>query len=152
MLREKINEMLKEAMKAKDQARVSTLRMINAGIKEKDIAARTETSREGISDDAVMQMMQTMVRQRRDSIAMYEKGGRADLVQKELDEIALIESFLPKQMSDDDLKAAALEIIKELGVSGQKEMGKVMGALKTRFAGQIDLGKASALVKGLLTT
>jgi len=150
MLREKINESLKEAMKAKDATKVSTLRMVNAGIKERDIAARTEASRDLISDEQVMQMMQTMVRQRRDSVEMYTKGDRPDLVEKELAEIAIIESYLPKQMSDDEIRAVASDLIKELGVTGQKEMGKVIGAIKARFAGQIDLGRASAVIKALL--
>lgn len=150
-LRERINEQLKEAMKAKDQRRVSTLRMILAAIKDKDIAARTETSREGISDEDVLSLLAKMVKQRDDSITAFVVGNRPDLADAEREEIAIIREFMPKQMSEEDAKAAAAETIKDVGASSMKDMGKVMAALKERYAGQMDFAKASALVKDLLS-
>ena len=150
-LREQINNALKDAMKAKDQRRVSTLRMVLAAIKDKDIAARTETSREGVSDEDVLSLLAKMVKQRDDSITAFVTGNRPDLADAEREEIAIIREFMPKQMGDDEAKEAAAELIKELGASSMKDMGKVMAAMKERYAGQMDFGKASALVKDLLS-
>ena len=150
-LREQFNNALKDAMKAKDQRRVSTLRMILAAIKDKDIAARTETSREGVSDEDVLSLLAKMVKQRDDSITAFVNGNRPDLADAEREEIAIIREFMPKQMGDDEAKEAAAELIKELGASSMKDMGKVMAAMKERYAGQMDFGKASALVKDLLS-
>lgn len=150
-LREQINNALKDAMKAKDQRRVSTLRMVLAAIKDKDIAARTESSREGISDEDVLSLLAKMVKQRDDSITAFVTGNRPDLADAEREEIAIIREFMPKQMSDEEAKAAAAETIKEIGASSMKDMGKVMAALKERYAGQMDFAKASALVKELLS-
>jgi len=150
-LREQINTALKDAMKAKDQRRVSTLRMVLAAIKDKDIAARTETSREGISDDDVLSLLAKLVKQRDDSITAFVLGNRTDLADAEREEIAIIREFMPKQMSDDDVKEAAQAVIDDVGAASMKDMGKVMAALKESYAGQMDFAKASALVKELLS-
>ena len=150
MLRDDLNEALKTAMKAKEERAVSTLRMVLAGLKDKDIAARGKGNTSGIADDEIRQMMQNMIRQRRDSIVLYEKGGRPELVKQESDEIAIIERFLPKQMDADAMKAAVQAAIAETGAATIKDMGKVMGVLKQRHAGQMDFSQAGPLVKGLL--
>ncbi len=150
-LRSELSDALKTAMKAKQEREVATLRMVLAGLKNKDIEAREKGKSEGIGDDDILQMMQNMIRQRRDSIALYEKGNRPELVEQETAEIAIIERFLPKQMDDAAVEAAAKAIIAELGAASVKDMGKVMAALKQRHAGQMDFSKASAAVKKLLT-
>lgn len=150
MLRQDLSDALKTAMKAKEERAVSTLRMVMAGLKDKDIAARGKGNADGISDDEIRQMMQNMIRQRRDSIVLYEKGGRAELVKQESDEIAIIERFLPKQMGAAEVEAAARAVIAELGAKDIKDMGKVMGAMKQRFAGQMDLSQVGPIVKKAL--
>src|SRR5436190_13213733 len=150
-LRDRFNEQLKEAMKAKDAKRVSTLRMILAGLKDKDIAARTETNREGISDEDVLGLLAKMIKQREESAAAFEQGGRPELAQAEREEIAIIHEFMPKQMSPEESRAAAQGVISELGAASMKDMGRVMAALKERYAGQLDFAKASATVKELLS-
>lgn len=150
MIREQIKSKLIEAMKSKDEKTTATLRLINAAIKDKDIDARSKGNMDGIDDAGVMSLLQTMIKQRRESIAMYEKGGRADLVAAEQGEIDIIQTFLPKQMSDDEAKAAIQAIIAEVGATSIKDMGKVMGALKAKYAGQMDMGKASGLIKAAL--
>jgi uncharacterized protein len=150
-LREQFNDQLKEAMKAKDNRRVSTLRMVLAGLKDKDIAARTETSREGISDDDVLGLLAKMIKQREESALAYEQGGRPALAKSEQEEIAIIRSFMPKQMDANEAKVAIQSVIAELGAGSMKDMGKVMAALKERYAGQMDFGKASGTTKDLLS-
>ena len=150
MLRDELNEALKTAMKSKDERAVSTLRMVLAGLKDKDIAARTKGVTTGISDDEARQVMQNMIRQRRDSIVMYEKGGRPELVKQESEEIAIIERFLPKQMGADEVKAAVQAAMSETGAASLKDMGKVMGVLKQKYAGQMDMSQVGPIVKGLL--
>jgi hypothetical protein len=133
MLRDRIRAELKDAMRAKDARAISTLRLIIAALKDRDIAARGGDGDDaGISDDEILGMLQTMIRQRRDSIELYEKGGRLELAEREAEEIAIIQRFLPEQLDD---------------MSGLKEMGKVMGALRERYAGQMDFGRASVIVK-----
>ena len=149
MLRDDINNALKEAMKARDERRVSTLRMVNAAIKDRDIEARGN-GKGPLSDEDLMGLFQKMVKQRQDSVEAYQKGGRADLVAQEQEEIAIISGYLPKQMSEDDMKAAIAAAIKETGAASMKDMGKVIGALRGKYAGQMDFGKASGLVKGML--
>jgi len=149
-LRERINDSLKEAMKAKDQRRVSTLRLINAALKDKDIAARTETSRELLGDDDILSLLAKMIKQREDSIQAYVAGNRPELAAAEQDEIAVIREFMPKQMSPDEAKAAIAAVIADVGAASIKDMGKVMSALKERYAGQMDFGKASGQVKDAL--
>jgi uncharacterized protein YqeY len=150
-LREQFNEQMKEAMKAKDTRRLSTLRMVLAAIKDKDIAARTETSREGISDDDVLGLLAKMIKQREDSMTAFVVGNRPELADAEREEIEIIRSFMPKQMSPDESRAAIQTVITETGASSIKDMGKIMAALKERYAGQMDFGKASGTVKELLT-
>tara|TARA_A100001037_G_scaffold290465_1_gene303359 strand:+ start:8138 stop:8593 length:456 start_codon:yes stop_codon:yes gene_type:complete len=151
MLRERLTESLKSAMKAKDARRSATVRLILAALKDRDIAARGSGDSEGLGEDEILHMMQTMIRQRRESIEMYRKGQRDDLVEQEEGEIRVIEEFLPKQMSEDEVSAASREIIAELDAHSIKDMGQVMGELKSRYAGKMDFGKASQVVKGLLT-
>jgi uncharacterized protein YqeY len=149
-LREEINDSLKEAMKAKDQKRVGTLRLVNAALKDRDIAARTETSRELLGDDEILSLLAKMIKQREDSILAYEAGKRPELADAERAEIAVIREFMPKQMSADDAKAAIAKVIADLGATSIKDMGKVMATLKERFAGQMDFAKASGAVKDAL--
>jgi uncharacterized protein YqeY len=151
MLRERLNESLKEAMKAKDSRRVSTLRLILAALKDRDIAARGKGENEEIGDDQILQMLATMVRQRRDSIAQYEQGGRVDLAEQEQEEITIIEDFMPRQLSEDEVRQVAEALVAELEATGVKDMGRVMGEIKKRYTGQLDMGKASAVVKELLS-
>jgi len=147
MLRSEFTEALKTAMKAKDQIRLSTVRMVIAKLKERDIEARGKGNAEGIPDPEIQQMLQGMVKQRRESIALYEQGGRPELADLERAEIAVIEGFLPKQMSDAELAAAVREAVAAADASSVKDMGKVMALLKERHAGQMDFAKASAVVK-----
>lgn len=148
-MRDKINADLKEAMKSGDKERVGTLRLINAAIKAADIEARP-SGKEKIDDADIINVLAKMVKQRRDSIEQYKAGNRQDLVDKEAAEIAVIEVYMPKQMSEAEAKDAIAAVIKETGAAGPKDMGKVMGALKAKYAGQMDFGKASGLVKELL--
>ncbi len=150
MIREQIKNKLVEAMKAKDEKTTGTLRLINAAIKDKDIEARPKGITDGIDDSAILSLLQSMIKQRRESIDMYTKGGRSDLVAKEQAEIDVIQIFLPKQMSEEEVKAAIQQIVTETGASSIKDMGKVMGVLKSKYAGQLDMGKASALIKSVL--
>ena len=151
MLREQLTEAVKDAMRAKDARRVTTLRMIQAGLKDRDIAARTKGDGAPLADAEILSMMQNMVKQRRESCAMYEKGGRPEPVEQEQAEIAIIESFMPKQMDDAAVQAAAKALIAEIGAAGIKDMGRTMAEMKTRYAGQMDFAKASGVVKALLT-
>jgi len=148
-MRDKINDDLKTAMKAGEKDRVGTLRLINSAIKSADIDARP-SGKDKISDADILSVLAKMVKQRRDSIEQFNAGGRPELAAKEAAEITVIEGYLPKQMSDDEAKAAIAAVIKETGAAGPKEMGKVMAALKAKYAGQMDFGKASALTKDLL--
>ncbi len=150
-LRERINDSVKEAMKAKDSKRLGTLRLINAAIKDRDIAARTETSRDLLSDDDVLGLLAKMIKQREDSVAAFDAGGRPEMAQNERDEITLIREFMPKQMGAEETQAVITAVIGEVGATSIKDMGKVMNALKERYAGQMDFGKASGTVKTLLT-
>ena len=150
-LREQFTESMKEAMKAKDSKRLGTIRMIQAAVKDKDIAARTETSREGISDDDILSLLGKMIKQREESAAVYIQGNRPELAQNERDEIEIIRTYMPKQMSAEEVLAAAKAAIAETGASSIKDMGKVMGVMKSRYAGQMDFGKANGVIKDLLT-
>ena len=150
MLRQRFTDTLKEAMKARDELGVSTLRLIIAKLKEQDIEARGRGKAEPIGDGEIQQMLQGMIKQRRDSIALYEQGKRPELADKERGEIAIIERFLPKQLDDAALEAAAREVIAAIGAQGMKDMGRTMAALKERYAGQMDAAKASQVVKRLL--
>lgn len=149
-MRDKLNAALKDAMRAKDMARLSTLRLILAALKDRDIAARTDGPDGGVGDAEAMAVLQKMVKQRRDSIDAFEKGGRTDLADKERAEIAVIEDFLPRQMSADELSVAVAAAIADSGASSIKDMGAVMALLRSRHAGVMDFGKAGPLVKAAL--
>jgi len=150
MLRQAFTERLKEAMKARDSRTISTVRMILAELKERDVAARGQGNSAGIPDDDARRMLQAMIKQRRESVVLYEKGNRADLVRQEREEIAVIESFLPHQLDELEIEAAAKAVIAETGARKTSDMGKVMAALRERHAGAIDLGRAGAIVRRLL--
>lgn len=150
MLRQQLNDMLKDAMRAKEDRKVSTIRLINAALKDRDIQARAKGNTDGISEDEILSLLQSMVKQRRDSIEAYTKGGRADLAQQEAEEIACIEAFLPTQLSDDEMSAAIERAIEEKEADCIKDMGKVMGYLKENYAGRMDFSKVSGTVKDRL--
>ncbi len=150
MIRHRLSEALKESMKAKAPRAVSTLRLILAALKDRDIAARGKGNTEGISDEEILSLLQTMIRQRRESIELYEQGGRLDLVEAESEEIAVIERFLPRQMDEDATRQAVAEVIVQIGASGLKDMGRTMAELRSRYAGQMDFAKASGMVKAAL--
>ena len=149
-MREAFTERLKSAMRAKDTRTLSTVRLILAALKDRDVAARGAGNPAGIADSEILRMLQGMVKQRRESIALYRQGNRPELAQQEEEEIAIIESFLPRQMSDDEIVAAAKAAIADTGAAGIKDMGRVMAALRERHAGSIDLARAGAAVKQLL--
>jgi uncharacterized protein YqeY len=148
VLREKISDGTKAAMKSGDKLRLSTLRLVSAAIKNAEIEART--SGKALTDDDLLGLLQKMIKQRQESVELYDKGGRKELADQERGEIAIIQEFLPQQMGDAEAKAAIAEVIKKEGATGVKDMGKVMAALKAAYAGKMDFGKASALVKQLL--
>lgn len=150
MLREDLQKVLKESMLAHDALTTSAVRMIIAGMKEKDVDARGK-GKEKATDEELMSMMQTMIKQRNDSIKMYMDGNRPELAEKEKSEIAVIERFLPKQMNDVEIEAAIKALVAETGATSMKDMGKVMGALKAKYAGQMDFGKANGVVKACLS-
>ncbi|HEX3440140.1 MAG TPA: GatB/YqeY domain-containing protein [Pseudolabrys sp.] len=149
MLRDDINNALKEAMKAKNERAVSTLRMVNSTLKNADIEARG-TGKPALGDAEVLGLLQKMIKQRQESVELYQKGGRDDLVKQEQEEIAIISAYLPKQMSEDEMKAAIEAAVAETGATAMKDMGKVIGVLRAKYAGQMDFGKASGLVKARL--
>ena len=149
MLRDDINNAMKDAMKAREEKRVSTLRMVNAAIKNADIEARGQ-GKDPLDDGAVLGLLQKMIKQRQESVELYDKGGRPELAAGERNEIEIISSYLPKQMSDAEMTAAIEAAIKETGAASMKDMGKVVGALRGKYAGQMDFGKASGKVKELL--
>ena len=151
MLRPALNDALKNAMKAKDQRALSTVRLILAALKDRDIAARGSGSSDPIPDSAILEMLQKMVKQRHESIDMYTKGNRPELAQQEREEIAVIESFMPKQMGEAEMSAAVDAAIAATGAAGIKDMGKVMAALKQDHAGVMDFAKAGGLVKQKLS-
>ncbi|MSO67661.1 MAG: GatB/YqeY domain-containing protein [Pseudolabrys sp.] len=150
MLRDDINNALKEAQKAKNERAVSTLRMVNSTLKNADIEARGG-GKPPLGDAETLSILQKMIKQRQESVELYQKGGRADLVKQEQEEIAIITAYLPKQMSEAEMMAAIESAIKDTGAAGMKDMGKVIGALRTKFAGQMDMAKASGMVKAKLT-
>ena len=150
MLRDDINNALKDAMKSGDARRVSTLRLVNSSLKNADIEARGQ-GKPPLTDEDLLSLLQKMIKQRQESVELYDKGGRAELAAQEREEIAIISAYLPKQMSDDEVKAAISAAIAETGAAGMKDMGKVIGVLRAKFAGQMDFGKASGMVKAALT-
>ena len=155
-MREEISQATKAAMKAGDKRRLSTLRLISAAIKDRDIAARVDdkgqsTGKEQIEESDIFQLLQKMIKQRRESEATYREAGRSELMEQEAFEISVIEEFLPAQMSEDEIKQAVSEAIADQGAAGLKDMGKTMGALKAKFAGRMDFTKASAIAKEQLS-
>ena len=150
MLRDSINSAMKEAMKARDERRVSTLRMMNAAIKNADIEARGQ-GKEALNEADLMSLFQKMIKQRHESADLYEKGGRAELAAQERAEIEIISSYLPKQMSDVEAGAAISAMLQEINAETMKDMGRAMAALRERFAGKMDFGKASGKIKELLS-
>jgi len=150
VLRDDINSALKEAMKAGDQRRVGTLRLVNSAIKNADIEARGQ-GKPPLGDDDLLGLLQKMIKQRQESVELYEKGGRAELAQQERDEIAVIQGYLPQQMSEEEVAAAIEAAVAETGAAGIKDMGKVIALLRSRHAGKMDFGKASGQVKARLS-
>jgi uncharacterized protein YqeY len=150
MLRTRFAADLKTAMKAKDECRVSTLRLILAALKDRDLAARAAGASEPVDDADILKMLDKMIRQRRDSISMYESGARLDLAEREAEEIEVIEAYMPKRMDEDEIEQAVEAIISESGASTIKDMGRTMAALKQTYAGRMDFSKASSLVKSRL--
>ena len=150
-MREAIAEALKTALREKDQTRLSTLRLVGAAIKDRDIAARTNGGEAQADDAAILQLLAKMIKQREESAKAYEEGGRLDLADRERDEIAIIRGFLPTPLTEAETEAAIKTVIAEIGAQGIRDMGKVMGVLKERFAGQLDAAKTSAAVKTALT-
>lgn len=150
MLRNNINNALKDAMKARDERRVSTLRLMNAAIKNADIEARGQ-GKEPLNEAELLSLFQKMIKQRQESAELYDKGGRAELAQQERDEIAIVGAYLPKQMSDVEAGVAISAILQEINAQTMKDMGRAMAALRERFAGQMDFGRASAKIKELLS-
>lgn len=150
-MREGLQEALKTALKAKEKRAVATLRLILAALKDRDIAVRTKDgNQDGIDNNEILKMLQTMIKQRRDSIELYERGGRLDLAEQEAEEITVIERFLPRQMSEEETAEAVDALIAESGAESIKDMGRVMAALRERYAGRMDFAKAGAAVKARL--
>ena len=149
-LREKINEQFNSALKSKNKNLVSTLRLVLAAIKDKDIANRTSEKKEVINDEEIVKVLRKMKKQRQDSADLYKKGERQDLLKAEEAEIRVIDSFLPKQINEEETKKICQEVIKTLGASSMKDMGKIMGTLKKKYSDSIDFSKVSTIVKGLL--
>ena len=149
-MRSRVNEALKAAMKAKDAERLSTLRLISAAIKDRDIALRGEGRDDGVNDAEILQILGKMVKQRQESARAYEEGGRLELAEKELSEIKVIEDFLPRQLSEEEVAGAVDEAIDEAGAESIRDMGKVMGLLKAKYTGRMDFGKVGPMVKDRL--
>tara|TARA_B100000315_G_scaffold97153_1_gene89313 strand:- start:343 stop:798 length:456 start_codon:yes stop_codon:yes gene_type:complete len=147
MLRSRLTDALKGAMKSQNKRAVATLRLILAALKDRDIAARGQGNLKRISDDEILSMLQSMIKQRRESIDLYEKGGRLELARQEGEEISIIEQFLPEQLGQEEMGAAIKEVIAEVDAKNLKDMGRTMAALKDRYAGRMDFSKASSMVK-----
>lgn len=150
MLKHRLSDDLKRAMRERDTRRTATLRLVLAAVQEREIGARTDDGSADISDDQILEVLGKMVRQRRDSVKMYEEGGRIDLAEQELAEIGVIEAYLPRQLSAEELRQAAAEVKQELGATGLKDIGRCMGVMKDRYAGRVDMGRASQTMKDLL--
>lgn len=150
MLRDELTHAMKEAMKSKDRTRLSTIRLILAAVKERDIEDRSLDNADRDDDGIITEILSKMVKQRGDSIKAYEEAGRCELAEQEREEIAIIQTFLPRQLSDEELATACKTIVSEIGAEGLKDIGRCMGALKAKYAGQMDFAKASSTVKELL--
>ncbi|WP_417319760.1 GatB/YqeY domain-containing protein [Emcibacter sp.] len=151
MLREKLNDAMKQAMKDKDKRRLATVRLILAAIKDRDISKRTEAGNQSVGDDDIIEILSKMVKQRKESVKAYEEGGRLELAEQEKEEMEIISEFLPRQMSEDEIQAAVREAIGETEASGLKDIGKIMAFLKEKYAGQMDFARASASAKDILS-
>lgn len=151
-MRDEINAQVKQAMREKDSERLTTLRLINAAIKDRDIAARSDGNYDGVSDEDILQVLAKMIKQRNESAKIYEEGGRLELAEKERSEINVIEQFLPKQLNDEELRSAVKDAIESTGAESIRDMGRVMGVLKGQYSGQMDFGKAGGVVKDLLAS
>lgn len=149
MLRDEINEALKVAVKSQDKRSMATLRLVNAAIKDRDIAART-SGKDCVGDDDIRQILSKMIRQREESVATYTEAGRPELAAQEREEIEIIKRFLPRQLSEEETRAACASVVQEIGAAGIRDMGRTMATLKERYPGQLDFGRASAVVKGML--
>ena len=149
-LREKINEQFNAALKSKNKTLISTLRLILAAIKERDIASRTAEKKEAVKDPEIIKVLRKMKKQRQDSVVLYKKGERRELLEAEEAEIKIIDTFLPKQLNEEETKKICKEAIESLGVSSIKDMGKIMGTLKQKYSDSIDFSKVNIIVKGLL--
>ena len=149
-MRSLLDTNLKEAIRSQEKQRLGTLRLINAAIKDRDIAVRSEENTEGVSDSEIILILSNMVKQRKQSIIQYEEGGRIELAEREREEIKIIEEFLPNQLSEKEIRDEILKIIESKDQLSIKDMGKIMGELKTNFSGRLDFGKASEIVKALL--
>ena len=149
-MRSELDANLKEAIKSQEKQRVATLRLINAAIKDRDIAVRSEENTEGVSDAEIILILSNMVKQRKQSIIQYEEGGRVELAEREREEIKIIQEFLPNQLTDEEIHIEILKIIDAHEQLTIKDMGKIMGELKEKFSGRMDFGKASEIVKALL--
>ena len=150
-LREKINKQFNTALKSRNKTLVSTLRLVLAAIKERDIANRTKDKKDAVSDAEIIKVLRKMKKQRQDSVVLYKKGGRQELSEIEEAEIKVIDSFLPKQLSDEETKKICKEIIKSLGASSLKDMGKIMGSLKQKYSDSIDFSKVNIIIRELLS-
>ena len=149
-MRSLLDKNLKEAIKSQEKQRLATLRLINAAIKDRDIAVRSEENTEGVSDSEIILILSNMVKQRKQSIVQYEEGGRIELAERERQEIKIIEEFLPNQLNEQEIKEEVSRIIESKDQLNIKDIGKIMGELKTKFGGRMDFGKASEIVKALL--
>ena len=149
-MRDRIAQAMKQALKDKDQVALATIRLISAALKDRDIAARGQDRHDGISDDEILSMLQTMIKQRQESARMYDEGGRPDLVKTEQAEIAIIQQFLPEPLSQAEVESAIEAAIASTGAASVRDMGKVMAHLKAEYAGQIDFSSVSQLVKSRL--
>ena len=151
-LREKIDEQFNAALKSKNKTLISTLRLILVGIKERDIANRTAEKKEAVKDPEIIKVLRKMKKQRQESMVLYKKGGRLELLEAEEAEIKIIDTFLPKQLSEEETKKICKEIIESVGASSIKDMGKIMGQLKQKYSDSIDFSKVNTIIKGLLSS
>ena len=149
-LRDSIVESTKDSMRSKDSLRVSTLRLVSAAIKDRDIAARSEDRCDGIEEAEILSLLSKMVKQREESAKTYEDNGRPELAERERSEIEIVREFMPKALSEDEMNSAIAAIVEDTGATCLKDMGKIMGRLKSEYAGRLDMGKAGAIVKGHL--
>ncbi|HSF90681.1 MAG TPA: GatB/YqeY domain-containing protein [Paracoccaceae bacterium] len=149
-MRKRISDALKDAMKSKDSARLSTVRLINAAIKDRDIAARTDENKDGVSDAEIIEVLAKMIKQRQESAKTYDEAGRIELAEREREEISVISEFLPRQLTEKEVEAAISEAISEVNATSIRDMGKIMAELKSKYTGRMDFGKVGAAIKNAL--